>query len=376
MITGAFTAAQLPILIALIATIGLLTMGAFGLLISPTKSGRLWVFAFLAGLAAAGTVSVAILLDMPGLSSVGYAAGSIVPGFVWAGLRARRGVPSMGGWVLALGVLSVGVYRILETVARGVLDDIEMMGGSVVSMLFCVLIHVEWRKSPERPNAIMYPLMYGTSATIALLVLSVFMRIAWGPAVTTMLVSPANVELIATAVFLVSALVSLAGFAIPGESYEALFKGAKRNFSATAEGRLAAARVKDEQQWSFIMFRLDDDSSVRAAVGSSTTMEIGDRLEERVSAAFPSWADVGRADPVTVQVLCPGATAKIRQFVKQALDNITEIDARMTLSVQVSASAGWTSAASEGYDLERLREVACENLRVAEAAGGDRWERS
>jgi hypothetical protein len=78
---------------------------------------------------------------------------------------------------------------------------------------------------------------------------------------------------------------------------------------------------------------------------------------------------------VSVCVLCAGSVAMVRSYVSRALRRIVDDEQASPLAVKHSASAGWSSVETQGYEFEELLIVAEECLELADERGGDRWER-
>ena len=75
----------------------------------------------------------------------------------------------------------------------------------------------------------------------------------------------------------------------------------------------------------------------------------------------------------TVVVLVPRTVPVTREYVRQLLAELSLPPADGSL--QVSASVGWSSVETAGYDFIDLERATRTGVEIAAAEGGDRWHR-
>ena len=74
-------------------------------------------------------------------------------------------------------------------------------------------------------------------------------------------------------------------------------------------------------------------------------------------------------------VLLPRPEGAVRPLLSRLLDQVATPDPTQPIAVRVSASIGWASVDTVGYDLDELLDAARGAGVQAHRSGGDRWER-
>ena len=109
------------------------------------------------------------------------------------------------------------------------------------------------------------------------------------------------------------------------------------------------------------------------AMGRSRTSSTGSPRDVR--SAFPTEADIEfRADTIAL-VLLTRPEVTIRANVRSLLNRISTLSPTQPLAVQMSASVGWATTATSGWNLDDLVRAASAAAVDARLAGGDRWVR-
>jgi hypothetical protein len=361
--------------LVLLCGIALATMIGIGVLGRPANGTRLWALSFLAAMVMAAALIVAEATQYSQLGWFAFAMAYLPAGMIWGGFRRRRGLVSH--WKLVVGsslLLSILFFTFSPVWAPWVALAVQIFM-FCAEMLSYVLLSIEMMRSPEGSAPILRPLLYATTIIpfmgIVMFIFWANMRFADSEATQYL----AQFMAAASSVFLVCALTSLAGYSAPPKRSAEQGQVAYDSFESRAQHRLRVAELRNESGWSLIVFRLDDAADLQAAVGSGALSIIGDRLEELVLTSFPSWAEVSRRDTVSVCVLCAGSVAMVRSYVSRALRRIVDDEQASPLAVKHSASAGWSSVETQGYEFEELLIVAEDCLELADERGGDRWER-
>ncbi|WP_295013240.1 hypothetical protein [uncultured Microbacterium sp.] len=141
--------------------------------------------------------------------------------------------------------------------------------------------------------------------------------------------------------------------------------------------RLRRARGRQENSWSLLDVRLDDPSDLHDASGPAVYAGVVAAFQEHVRQALPASADMIWLAGERAIALLPGSEEAVRHHLRELLAHVSRIDERGTESaVRVSASIGWASVVSTGFDLDALRLDAAAGAEAARERGGDRWERA
>ena len=150
--------------------------------------------------------------------------------------------------------------------------------------------------------------------------------------------------------------------------------GSWQRIAGRARERLTRGQANLEP-WSVLWVQVDDVDDIRRVTNGAVVAQLAQRLEPAVRAAFPQAAEVGRTPDGSVVVLVLAPDADLRDALRDALQHVQAIDMQGTIPIRASASAGWASASTVGYDLDALVYLAREAAAVASENGGDRWER-
>ncbi|MFP3821475.1 hypothetical protein SB658_22530, partial [Bacillus sp. SIMBA_008] len=113
-----------------------------------------------------------------------------------------------------------------------------------------------------------------------------------------------------------------------------------------------------------------------ASTGSTFAM-IADRFHDDIQDALPAAADAIRIDDTRAIVIIRGSEEAVRFHMRAILTRISTIERGVPIDgIRASASIGWATVASTGYDYDELAAAAGAAAVRARAAGGDRWKLS
>jgi GGDEF domain-containing protein len=144
-----------------------------------------------------------------------------------------------------------------------------------------------------------------------------------------------------------------------------------------ARRRLRKAEAQNDAAWSVLDIRLDDPEDLREASSTAAFARIADRFHDDIQESPPPSADAERVDDAWAVVLIRGSDEAIRFHIRAILSRVSVIDDGSSLSgIRSSASIGWASAATSGFDYDVLAAEAARAAARARAAGGDQWKRA
>ncbi|MEO2131258.1 MAG: hypothetical protein ABGX78_08490 [Microbacterium sp.] len=366
--------ANIGIAHATIATLGTILFVGLAFLARPRRSTLLWSLTFMGIMVACYGYLAATAAESEELrrGSMGLLLGA--PALLWSGLRAHRKVRTYA-WISAL-VAAASILALLapgESAWFGLAYRVMFF----VSGIFGVLFLLEWRRIPERSERLLWPIVVA-SAVYALAGVTVLIGALFTPLSTAEAFASARIfNSIGMLVYMVCALVSLVPLVTPGS--RAIQSGAPQGdwgrFVGTARERLERAAARDADTWSLLRIELDDAEDLQEAGGPAIFGRLLRDIQARVTAVFPTDADIAIAPDSAVIVLISRPEAVIRDLVRDVLRRIAVRDPAAPITVTTSASIGWASVATAGFDLDALLATTAEAAATARAQGGDRWER-
>lgn len=366
--------ASIGIAHATIATLGTILFVGLAFLARPRRSTLLWSLTFMGIMVACFGYLAATAAESEELrrGSMGLLMGA--PALLWSGLRAHRKVRTYA-WISA--VVAAASIGALLAVGDSDLFGLAYRVVFFVSSIFGALFLLEWRRIPERSERVLWPIVI-SSAVYALTGVAVLIGALFTPLSTAEAFASTRIfNAIGMLVYMVCALVSLVPLVTPGT--QAIESGAPQRdwdrFVGTARERLERAAARDAGTWSLLRIELDDADDLQAAGGPAIFGRLIREVQSRVVAVFPTDADVAIAPDSAVVVLVSRPEAVIRELVRDVLRHIAVRDPEAPITVTTSASVGWASVATAGYDLDALLTTTAEAAAAARAQGGDRWER-
>jgi hypothetical protein len=245
----------------------------------------------------------------------------------------------------------------------------------LVAAAFAVLYVVDWWRRADRRDPALLPFTV-MSVAFGILAVSIAVAIFVSPAAGDDLglirVTPSVGMLLYTG----SAVIAVVGLSIHDRKRRRDSTDAAdwAHFQTTAAARLADAR-RGGEQLSMVHLRLDDLTELRQAAGANALSATSDRLAGVVQTAFGPDAIVCSPRIGTVFALIPRPDPAVRDLLQACVERVNQIEMPGRMPVQPSASAGWATTSTVGYDLSALIYLSREAAAFADDNGGDRWER-
>jgi hypothetical protein len=356
-----------------IVTVALMLAIGIAFLSKPGTATLYWVCAFALGMVATFGVMAGGLNDAETIRRLSLGALMGAPGLLWSGFRAHWGVRPhvwagpVVGVLAAITLVAVGDSGWYATAYRTVF---------LVAAGFAVLFVIDWLRFADRHDWFVLPL-----AIVSL----GFAAIAIGTAVAVVPPPPAGgdtlggVRVIASVsmlFYVAAAVVAVVGVSTRDRWWRRAGAANEEweRFHAAAVEKLADAQ-RAGAPVSMVHLRLDDLTELRQAAGSTALSRASDRLENVARSIFPPQALVCSPRPGTVFVLVARTDTIVRELLRECLDQVAHIETPGRLPVRPSASIGWASTATVGYDASSLAYLSREAAAYADHHGGDRWER-
>jgi GGDEF domain-containing protein len=363
--------------VALVALSTLCTaiMIGLGFLSRPSRATATWSFSFaLAMIAAYGWVA-SDSLESPWLR--GMCAGLMLGAstFIWVGLRARRDAPRSHGPIAA--IFTATVSTLLAVTAMGEYYGLVFRIVFATGAIFAGFTLAELARLRPLLRDVALPLLLASGAFVVFGVVSLIEGITQY-ATTGTLASRDGLQLIrdinsmASLVYLVCALVSLLLLARRGSAAAPAL--GQSPFRVVAEDRLLRARAADDRWWSVLDIRLDDPIDIREATSTDAFERVAARFADDVRASLPPDADLERRGSSGFVALLPRPEGAVRQVLARLLEAVALPDPDQPIAVRLSASIGWATVDTAGYELDELLAAASAAATAAQRAGGDRWE--
>lgn len=363
-----------PILITLTTLCTVIMIGV-GFLPRPCREAAIWSIAFISAMVASyvGTASTQIGLPLLRAISAGFVIAALA--LFWVGIRVRAGrrrvflVPSVVGALTA----TVGLALVDGAAGPEAFERVAL--GIAAALLATTTVElVALRSAPLTATA---PLALASVLCAGFAAVWLASGLVLPPENPTALVclAPDSVQTDATAmsvIYLVSALVSvlLLGRRDAPREEEAPTGG----FERVAQDRLVRAERRGDTWWALLDIRLDDPVALREASNALAFGRVVERFADDVVRALPAEADIRQVEPTRFLVLLPRHDPTVRPIVRDILDRVSTVDAHQSIAVRLSASIGWASVSTCGYDLDVLTRTASDAATDAQRAGGDRWE--
>lgn len=361
--------------VAQAAFTALATMLAVGVafLSKPSKATLYWVCAFALGMVATFGVVAAGINEAETIRRLCLGALLGAPALLWSGFRAYWGVrPHAWAGPTVSVIAAVVLVAVGDSGAFGTAYRVVYL----ISASFAVLFFIDWLRFADRRDRVIIPftvlsLAFGILA-VAIAVASLLSPPADGDDLGLIRVTPSVGMLlyIGTAVI---AVVGLSTRELLSRRDAASAEGWSR-FQAASALRLAEARRSGEPM-SMVYLRLDDLTELRQAAGANALSLASQRLTTVVQTVFGSDSTVCSPQTGTVYALVGRPDPGVRDLLRVCLERASQIEIPGRLPVQPSASAGWATTSTVGYDLSALIYLSREAAAFADDKGGDRWER-
>ena len=290
---------------------------------------------------------------------------------VWIGLRMhlRRRVV---WWPVAAYLLIVPSLLVLTAKTPAYLLTFHIV--FVASGVFAALVAFELLRRQPGPRDILLPLAIASGAFLVVATVAAVSTVMnQGVSTDTQLSALRGMNAVGTLVLSTCAAFTLVlmvrAEATPPSATEAAIERAR--------WRLLKAGAQNEQVWSLLDVRLDDPRDLREASTGSAFAMIADRFHDDIQDALPAAADAIRIDDTRAMVIIRGSEEAVRFHMRDILTRISTIERDAPIDgIRVSASIGWATVASAGYDYDALAAAAGAAAVRARAAGGDRWKLS
>lgn len=368
------TALNLGIAQAALTTLATMLAVGVAFMARPSAATLFWAGAFTLSMVATVGVVAADLNDAETIRRACLGALMGAPALLWSGFRAHWGLRPFGWVALAMAAVSAGTL-----VVAGDIEVFTVAYRAVffAASLFAGLFFVEWVRVPaRRREKVVLPLAIASAAFLATGLATFASGVFFPPTGGDDLALVRLVSSIGMLLYVGCALVAVMGIAT-GQSVLVRTPTTAtdwQRFERAAVDRLQRAQ-RTAEPWSVVYLRLDDASDIRQTAGSAALATLSGHLEQAARSIFPADSDIGTPAPGATVILVPRSDAAVRNFLRDMLARVPQLDVDSRLAIRPTASAGWAPASVIGYDLDALVYTAREAAALAADKGGDRWEK-
>lgn len=368
---------DVTIVLVAVATTCTIIMIGLGFLPYPGRAASIWSSGFALAMLSCYLLVAADQIGSEPLRGAAHGPILCAVGFVWIGLRARRGrepimlIPTIV--VFSASTIALGLTA--ETLAYGAVFRVSFLLAAVTGGL------AAWEllrlRKPEREMSLPVIVVSCGFVGLALLVaIDGLVRVADGTIGETEsdLENLYNLNEVVALLYLICALVTLLYLVRRGA--QSSDQRQTDEFFGVARDRLARAKDAGDRWWSLIDVRLDDAGELLDASSGRAFQRITARFAEDIRTVMPPEADIYAVSPTQVLILLPRPDTAVRGLLSRLLDRIGTLTDQPAVPIRLSASIGVAAAPLADYDLDRLREAASEASAHAQVSGGDRWERA
>lgn len=362
-----------PILITLTTLCTVIMIGV-GFLPRPCREAAIWSIAFICAMVASYVAAAGTQSGLPLLRALaaGFVLGALA--LFWVGLRVRAGrrrvflLPSVVGGLLATAGLAV-----VDGLAGPEAFERTALAVAVALLVTTAIEAIVLRSAPlmaTAPFALASVLCAGFAGVwiVSGLLQPVGAAALACVAPDTVLTDAAAMSVI----YLVSALVS--ALLLGRDGGVCAEPAGTTDFARVAQERLVRAERRGDTWWALLDIRLDDPVALREASNTLAFGRVVERFADDVVLALPAEADIHQVDATRFVVLLPRHDPAVRPVVRDILDRVSTVEAHQSIAVRLSASIGWASVSTCGYDLDVLTRTASGAADDAQLAGGDRWQ--
>ena len=355
------------------STVATIIFIALGFLPAPSRATALWAASFSSAMVGSYMWLAFEVWGVLQFRALGTGLIITPMALLWAGLRARRGasrqfIPLAIAYVI---VMPLALTLLSSTPAYGIAFRVMFS----VTAVFAALTAVELIRLGRQKRDESYPLLAACAVFIVFAVVIVVDGVLVARRITE---NPDSAEFLRTLntigsnAYVVCTLVTLLLLtARSSVGYDA----SHSPFERTVRDRLNRAEAANDPWWSVIDIRLDDPDQIRAASSTAAFNSTVERFARDVDLALPADADIEQVSATRIIALVPRAEGGLREILKDLLARISTIDELQAVPVRLSASVGWAQVQAVGYVPEDLISAADAAVKVAQANGGDRWER-
>ncbi|HCS59946.1 MAG TPA: hypothetical protein DIW46_00895 [Microbacterium sp.] len=359
----------------LIATTTLATIIfiALGFMPTPSRAAALWSAAFSSAMVGSYMWLAYELWDLPTFRALGAGLAIAPMALIWSGLRARRRAKrqyvalSVAYLIVMPAVLLASAF----TPAYGVTFRVVL----AVTAVFAAMTIIELIRLGQQKRDESYPLLGACAAFIIFAVVSIVDGVLVARRITDnpdSLQFLRTINLVGIIVFVICALVTTMLLTARGQRGQ---RTAHSAFETTVRDRLNRAEAANDPWWSVLDIRLDDPDEIRGASSTAAFNSTSDRFARDVDLALPADADLEQMSATRVIALLPRAQGGVREILADLLERLANVDESQAVPIRLSASIGWAQVQTAGYGFDDLLAAASAAVKVAQANGGDRWER-
>ncbi|HWM17432.1 MAG TPA: hypothetical protein VNP97_12680 [Microbacterium sp.] len=351
------------------------TLLAIGLafLSMPGRATLYWSCAFALGMVATFGVVASGLNDAEMIRRICLGALLGAPALLWSGFRAQWGVRP---YVWAGPVVSVLAATAFVVVGDSGWFSTAYRLAFLVAAGFAVLFFFDWLRVGDRRDLLVLPFAIVSVAFGITAVVTTVAGLLYPPAAGNDLGLIRVTPSVGMLFYIGTAVLAVVHLSTRDRAW-------RRNAAATEAWTgfqdMAAERLAQGQRFgetlSMVHVRLDDLTELRQIAGPASVAQASYALENVARSVFSEQGIVCSPQIGRVYVLVPRTDAVARDLLRVCLEKVSEIEIPGQLPVQPSASAGWASTSTIGYDLPALIYLSREAAAYADHNGGDRWER-
>lgn len=368
---------DVTIVLVAVATTCTIIMIGLGFLPYPGRAASIWSSGFALAMLSCYLLVAADQIGSAALRGAAHGPILCAVGFIWIGLRARRGrepimlIPTIVVFSAATVILGLTA----ETLAYGAVFRVSFLLAAVTAGLAAWEL-LRLRKTEREMSLPVIVVSCGFVGLALLVAIDGIVRVAEGTIGETEsdLQNLYDLNEVVALLYLICALVTLlylvrrgAQSSDPRQTVE---------FFGVARDRLARAKDAGDRWWSLIDVRLDDAGELLDASSGRAFQRITARFADDIRTVMPPEADIYAVSPTRILVLLPRPDTAVRGLLSRLLDRIGTLTDQPAVPIRLSASIGVAAAPLADYDLDRLREAASEAAAHAQVSGGDRWERA
>jgi hypothetical protein len=364
------------VLVALATTCTIVMIG-LGFLPYPSRASVIWSAGFATVMVCSYLLVAADATGTSILRAIAHGPTLCAIGFLWVGLRARRGrddvhlFPTIG----VFSVLTIALALTAETDWYGIVLRLAFAVGGVASALVASEL-LRIKKPLREMTTPLIVAALGFAVLSAVLLFDGISRVAqgtWQQGEVDMLALRTLNEL-AASLYLVCALVTVLALTRAGDTPATTHQ--ITDFRLIATDRLGRAKAAGDRWWSLLDIRLDDPVELLEASSARAFDRVTSRFTDDIRAVMPPEADIHIVSPTRHVILVPRSDTSVRALMSQLLEKVATVTDTQAVPVRLSASIGVAAAPIADYDLDRLSEAAAQAASHAQLAGGDRWERA
>lgn len=358
---------------SMVAVVTVLTVMVLGLatLARPSRATIIWGAAFGLGMLGAYLWLAGHQTGLPALRGAASALLLSFEPLVWIGLRIYLGRRPRWWPVLAL-VLIAPTLLVLTAGTPWYLPSFHLVFLS--SGVFAGMVAYELLRRQPVSRDIVLPLALASGGFVVVAVASAVVALVMGgTASEAQLSALRGMNTVGTLVVSTCAAFTLVLLVRAGARTTTEADGVAQR----ARRRLRKAEAQNDHGWSVLEIHLDDPEDLRQATTGSEFARIADRFHDDIQEALPPLADAERIDDERAVVVIRASDEAVRFHIRAVLARISDIDRIGAINgIRSSASIGWATAATCGFDYDVLVAAAGQAAARARQAGGDQWKRA